>query len=211
MDYGEGAMLVNTGNPHSLAQKGSIGFDGVTEPVSRTIGLMNTTVLTDWFECPVTGLIGNDILLRCGPVKIDYKAGLLTTNYAGPEGEIIGGWLFGHPTHSVNILMDGNPYRCYVDTGSQYSYILPQMLNGKSACGRVVDFQWGVKGNRSTHDLFNTTIVCNDIEYEIGCCPLTPAEAGMIEHAGMIGILGKDFFDHHSIVFQGEIHASNYE
>ena len=104
VDYGEGLMLIDLGLPFSIADKGTIGFDGETQRVPRERGPINTPVLSDWFEQPVTGVIGGDILLGT-PIKIDYKAGMLVTHYDGPVGQKIGQTSMGYSI--VELSIDG--------------------------------------------------------------------------------------------------------
>lgn len=208
VDYGEGLMLIDLGLPFSIADKGTIGFDGATKSVPRERGPINTPVLSDWFEQPVTGVIGGDILLGT-PIKIDYKAGMLVTHYDGPVGQKIGQTSMGYSI--VELSIDGKRCRCFIDTGAQYSKILPRMVAGKTICASVEDCVWGDVGNRLNESLYNTVFACNGVEYEAGCAALSPTDAVNVEQAGASGVIGKDFFDHHTIVIKGgTVYASNY-
>lgn len=145
VDYGEGLMLVDLGCPSSIAPKGSIGFDGIAVSVNRKNGPLNTDVLTDWFEHPVAGVLGSDLLMR-SPLKIDYKTSHLITNYDGTVGDRIGVVSMGFAI--VDLSIDGRNGQCIIDTGAQYSKLLPHIVKGKEVQECVEDCEWGEVGNR---------------------------------------------------------------
>lgn len=206
VDYGEGQMFVDLGLSFSIADKRSIRFDGAARPVPQACGPISTSVLSDWFEVPVAGAIGCDLLLQT-PIKIDYKAGRLVTHYDGPAGEAIGGILSGRP--AVDLSIDGSRCRCFIDTGAQYSYLLPGLVEGKAILESVEDCKWGAAGNRFQAALFNTAFACNGIEYKVGCGALDPMLVPQMEQWGTSGVIGKDFFDHHAIVIEdGAVYAN---
>lgn len=205
VDYGEGLMFIDSGMLISIADKGAIGFDGVTERVPQEYGPVNTSVLSDWFEQPVAGVIGGNLLMR-NPIMIDYQAGLMITHYDGPVGTMIGKTMTGYPM--VELSIDGSRCQCFIDTGAQYSYLLPSLTEGKESRERVEDCKWGAPGNRFQADLYDTVFACNGVEYEVGCGALSPEDANMVNRAGVSGVIGKDFFDHHTIVIKnGAVYA----
>lgn len=200
-------MFIDSGLTRSIADKGTIGFDGETEHVPQEQDPINTAVLSDWFEQPVAGVIGSDLLMR-NPIMIDYRSGQMTTRYDGPVGNMIGRTAMGYAI--VELLIDG--IRCWyiVDTGTQYSYLQPGMIAGKEIRERVVDCKWGAPGNRFEADLYDTVFECNGVEYAVGCGVLSTKDAPNLNRIGISGVIGKDFFDHHAVAIRnGAVYASN--
>ena len=131
-------LLLDTGSPLSFHSDGIIALGNDTFNVGTSLMGTDSGYVTDNVGTNVDGLVGTDILGRCG-VLFDVQGGQV---------------ILGHPTdgmtrvpsHSllgyifVDMGIRGHDAKVILDTGAPISYVSPSVTEGLAAVDTVTDF-----------------------------------------------------------------------
>ena len=87
----------------------------------------------------------------------------------------------------------------FLDSGAKLSYLSSRLLAGRPSLGTVTDFYPGV--GRFTTETYLVVCQSNNKDFKVTFGKLPQQLEMMLTIAGTEGILAKDFFDRHKILF----------
>jgi hypothetical protein len=185
-------MLVDTGSPVSVHLSEQLMFCGEEHACATQHLGVTPQSLSEMVGTEITTLLGADVLAKY-VIRWDYPARKMT--FSEKQTEEVGSAIvleefMGIPI--VEVEVDGNPVRCFLDSGATLSYLPPRITQGLEQDGEVEDFYPGV-GTFSTP--------CYAVEARIGDLPFVarvgnlPSILQLSLKLGRVeGIIGYDFF-----------------
>lgn len=191
-------MLVDTGSPFSIFDGAALDFCGRQFP--KGLSMCSADAISNLLGMHVDALVGNDILKQFH-VLIDYAGGTITL---GDEAFEMPGAIelpfdmsFGVP--KVNMTLQGEERRFFLDTGAKISYVSSRMTQGLESVETASDFYMGF-GNFDT-PIYNMEASVAGQPFTVRIGNLPPVlEATLIGLSGTAGVIGYDFFNRFKVV-----------
>lgn len=192
-------LLIDTGSPKSMHEKGEIIIDGSSFHVSKQIGNIDSSYLSQKIGEDISGLIGMDILNNY-EVWFDYKLGELFLF----DDNSFSSWPRGGSLMTIPLLeldVDGRKAKMILDSGAQYSYIGQSFIAKQSTpIATVTDFTPIIGLESFDVSLFEMPIsvfklnpqISETYKFAFGKMPLQLSM--ILERFNIDGIVGIDFF-----------------
>ena len=192
-------LLIDTGSPFSIFDGASLDFCGRQFP--KGLSMCSADAISSLLGMHVDALVGNDILKHFN-VLVDYAEGTITLSDEAlnlPDAvELPFDLSFGVP--KVNMTLQGEERRFFLDTGAKISYVSSQMTQGLNSVETATDFYMGF-GNFDT-PIYNMEASVAGQSFNVRVGNLPPIlEGTLIGLSGTAGVIGYDFFNRFKVVF----------
>lgn len=185
--------LIDTGSPFSIFDGTSLDFCGRQFP--KGLSMCSADAISNLLGMHVDALVGNDILKHFN-VLIDYAEGTISFSdeslNLSSAIELPFDMSFGVP--KVNMTLQGEERRFFLDTGAKISYVSSQMTQGLESVETASDFYMGF-GNFDT-PIYNMEASVAGQSFNVRVGNLPPMlEGTLIGLSGTAGVIGYDFFN----------------
>jgi len=197
---GDDIILIDTGSPTTICNQPKFEFLGSSYGVSHNLMGFTVEKLSEMIGgARITVLLGMDILSKYW-MYIDYSAGEVAfSEYEiSFSGETIPFSTFmGIP--GIDIVIDQNPVKCFLDSGAQLSYLPERLTRNHSSTGKKDDFYPGF--GKFSCQTFSIETKFQDESFQVNYGNLPELLGMSLLVAGVEGIIGYDFFNHYSLLF----------
>lgn len=196
--HNDQAILIDTGSPQSIHAQNTLSF--CNDDYHCTTNLMGVTVarLSEMLKTEISSLLGTDIIANYR-MMLDYKARVVEFSkheipFSGREHGISS--FMGIPV--VELSVDEQTVKCFLDTGARLSYLSSSFTNGQPVVSTEEDFYPSL-GTFTTecHDML-THFDGHGFVVRYGTPPQMIQM--LLQMAGADGIIGFDFFTNHKVM-----------
>ncbi|MBU1086894.1 MAG: hypothetical protein KKD05_05175 [Candidatus Omnitrophica bacterium] len=198
--------LLDTGAPRSFGNIQSINIGNREFSLTDNFMGMNSQKLSDFFKCPINGIIGVDILNNYD-VIIDVPTGKIS--FSDEQIDFSGiviplELIMGIPLFKVEIL--GQEHRMFFDTGAQISFFENQNLKSFPDAGLFDDFHPSI--GEFQVQTYRVALQLGSVTHIVQCGSLPDVLGNMINFAGAEGVIGNEIIKDRKIGYlprRGEI------
>lgn len=184
--------VVSTGTPDSMCTCGTLQLEGREYPVKQQTLRMTPAALSKELGIHVDALLGADILSR-----MDYRVNPFRKEIFFSLDEI---HPYGYAAHFnlyrsvpvVSVWVEAREVPVFLNTGSQMTYLLPEVAKQYPQVGQTRAFYPGLGWHETPLHRVLIWMSGNDVELDVGLPP--PALMSTLQAAHAQGILGCDVF-----------------
>lgn len=197
LELEDGLWLHDTGAPASFGAGPTLGFLGQEFSIDESYMGLDAAFLSEAVGVDCEGLLGADILGSFDQI-IDLAGGRVTlaTEDLEHSGEVLEiDDFMGIPI--VSVMVSGEPFRMFFDTGAQVSYLQDDILESFPSAGILADFYPGFGSFETETHILPFTI--GEETHSLRCGQL-PGLLGMsLMMADVQGILGNAILENRSV------------
>jgi hypothetical protein len=191
-------ILIDTGSPVTLHHEGSLSF--CSQELNVITNYMGLTVsgISNMLGMPLTTLMGTDSLSRYN-LKLDYRNSVAVfMDQSETEGDGVFQMSSFMEIPILEVTIQGNSIKVFLDTGAKISYLLPRYTAPFESLGIEKDFYPTIGEFNTPVFEINTHFEQHDFAVKYGNLP--PLLEQTLMMGGVQGILGYDFFNRFSVV-----------
>lgn len=184
--------VIHTGTPDSMCTCGSLTLDGREYPTRHQTLRMTPAALSRELGIEVDAMIGADILSR-----MDYRINPFRRDIFMSHDEI---HPYGYAAHFnlfrslpvVSIWIDSRETTVLFNTGSQLTYLLPEIATQYPQVGTCRAYYPGLGWHETSLHRILIWMSGNDVELDVGLPP--PSLVSTLQAAHALGVVGSDIF-----------------